>query len=92
MTPSRKTDLRDSLLGLSQIATGQVGLTDTLTRVAELAVQAIPGAVGAGLTLLEADASETMVSTADFVTEVDDVQYGLGQGPCITAAAEARTV
>jgi GAF domain-containing protein len=33
-----------------------------------------------------------MVSTADFVTAVDDVQYGLGDGPCIMAAREGRTV
>jgi len=26
------------------------------------------------------------------VQEVDDIQYGIGQGPCITAAAEGQTV
>jgi len=85
-------DLRDSLAALSHLATGRTALTDTLTRVAELAVQAIPGADGAGLTLLEKDRDDTFVSTAPFVTDVDEVQYGIGQGPCISAAAEGITV
>jgi transcriptional regulator with GAF, ATPase, and Fis domain len=85
-------DLQDSLIALSQLATGRVGLKEVLTRVAELAVQAIPGAEGAGLTLLEKDRADTLVSTADFVTEVDAIQYGIGQGPCISAATEGHTV
>src|SRR5664279_1878014 len=87
-------DLRDSLAGLSRlgIGQGQQGLEDMLTRVAAFAVNAIPGADGAGLTLLEQGHSDTMVATADFVREVDAIQYGLGEGPCITAAAERRTV
>jgi GAF domain-containing protein len=85
-------DLGESLKQLAALASGQIGLRESLTRVAALAVQAIPGAEGAGLTLLEKDRADTMVATADFVTEVDAIQYGLGQGPCITAAAEAKTV
>jgi GAF domain-containing protein len=85
-------DLGESLKALARLASGQIGLKESLTRVAALAVQAIPGAEGAGLTLLESDRADTLVSTADFVTEVDAIQYGLGQGPCISAAAEARTV
>ena len=48
---------------------------------AEFAVQAIPGADGAGLTLLEAGRGNTLVATAPFVSEIDAVQYGIGQGP-----------
>jgi transcriptional regulator with GAF, ATPase, and Fis domain len=88
------SDLRQSLTGLSQLGMGQgqQGLEDLLQHVAEFAVQAIPGADGAGLTLLEADRVNTMVASADFVREVDAIQYGIGEGPCITAAAEGRTV
>ena len=55
-------------------------------------MQAIPGADGAGLTLLEEDRADTIVATAPFVSEIDDIQYGIGQGPCISAAATAETV
>jgi hypothetical protein len=87
-------DLRESLTGLSRLGMGpgQQGLEDLLQHVAEFAVQAIPGADGAGLTLLEADRVDTMVASADFVREVDAIQYGIGEGPCITAAAQRRTV
>ncbi len=85
-------DLRESLSGLAQLATGRLGLENTLTQVAQFAVRAIPGADGAGLTLLEEGRSDTIVATAQFVSEIDDIQYGLGQGPCVSAAAEGRTM
>jgi GAF domain-containing protein len=85
-------DLRESLAGLSRLATHRLPLEELLTRVATYAVRAIPGADGAGLTLIEEDRSDTIVATAPFVSEIDDVQYGMGQGPCITAAREGRTV
>jgi hypothetical protein len=56
------------------------------------AVRAIPGADGAGLTLLEDDRANTIVATAAFVSEIDDIQCGIGQEPCITAAREGQTV
>lgn len=84
--------LRSSLAELSQLATDNMSLSDMLSSVAEFAVRAIPGADGAGLTLLQNDRPDTIVASADFVREVDAIQYGIGEGPCITAAAEGRTV
>ena len=85
-------DLSVSLAGLSRLATGRIDLKDTLTQVATYAVRAIPGADGAGLTLIEESRQDTIVATDPFVTEVDAIQYGIGQGPCISAAAEAQTM
>ena len=85
-------DLQDSLARLSKLATGLLPLEDSLTRVAEYAVRAIPGAEGAGLTLLEENRSDTIVSTADFVARIDDIQYSLGQGPCVSAVADRQIV
>jgi len=31
------------------------------------------------------------VATSEFVTEIDDIQYGLGEGPCVSAVAQGRT-
>jgi transcriptional regulator with GAF, ATPase, and Fis domain len=89
---AEEEDLRESLEGLSRLAAGRLPLEDLLTQVATYAVQAIPGADGAGLTLLEEDRTDTIVATAPFVTEVDDIQYGMEQGPCISAAREGQTV
>ena len=88
------TDLRWSLDALSRLALsdGQAGLETLLQQVSEFAVRAIPGADGAGLTLLEAGQAPTIVASAQFVAEVDAIQYGIGEGPCITAASEGRTM
>jgi len=83
--------LQGSLASLSKLAVGQLTLEETMIQVALFAVWAVPGADGAGLTLLEKDSADTIVATAAFVSEIDAVQYGLGQGPCITAAAKGQT-
>ena len=84
-------DLAAGLSGLSGLLTGSRPLVATLTDIAEFAVQAIPGADGAGLTMLEEDRAQTVVASAEFVRLVDDVQYGLGEGPCLLAVQSGRT-
>lgn len=84
-------DLAASLSGLSGLLSGHGSLRGTLTEIAEFAVRAIPGADGAGLTMLEEYRAQTVVASADFVRAVDDVQYGLGEGPCILAVQSRRT-
>ena len=88
--PAGLMDLRSSLSSLSNLSTGQLSLEQMLTQVATFAVRAIPGADGAGLTLLEDGRTDTIVATDPFVREVDAIQYGLGEGPCISAAALRR--
>ncbi len=85
-------DLNAALWGLSGIVAGAESLDRILSHVADFAVAAIPGAQGVGVTLLEAGRADTVVASADFVRAVDDIQYRLMEGPCVTAAAEGRTV
>ena len=85
-------DLTGSLAALARLSTARLSLEDLLTKVATFAVQAIPGADGAGLTLLEQDRADTVVKSAPFVREIDDIQYGIGEGPCISAAATGQTM
>jgi len=84
-------DLTASLAGLSGMLTDHWPLSETLTEIAEFAVQAIPRADGAGLTMLEDDRAQTVVASVEFVHAVDDVQYGLGEGPCLLAVATGAT-
>ncbi len=88
------TGLPDSLLALALLTAdqGQQGLPESLIKIAELATRTIPGAEGVGVTLLEAGQPDVIVASTDFVREIDAVQYALGEGPCITAAAEGHTV
>lgn len=85
-------ELRESLTSLSHLTLNALTLPEMLTHIAEFAVRAIPGADGAGLTLEHGDRRDTVVATDDFVVEVDTIQYTLGEGPCITAAAEGKTI
>lgn len=88
---SENGDLIFALAGVSRLRTDTPTLEDLLTRVAEFAVHAIPGADGAGVTLMEQGHADTIVSSAPFVREVDAIQCGLGEGPCISAASVGRT-
>jgi GAF domain-containing protein len=86
-----RDNLQEGLLSLSRLATSRMSLEDSLTVVAGLAVRAIPGAEGAGLTMLQQDRADTIVTSAPLVAEVDAIQYAIGQGPCISAASEGHT-
>lgn len=83
--------LTSSISALAKLSGEQLDLTEMLTEVAALAVQAIPGADGAGLTLLELERADLIVKSEPFVREIDDIQYSIGEGPCISAAATGQT-
>jgi GAF domain-containing protein len=90
-------DLQGSIAGLANLVTGTLGLDELLTRVATFATNAIPGAEGAGVTLLNVAGPEhrvdALAASHPFVTEIDEIQYvTVKEGPCITAALERRTV
>ena len=60
-------DLAGNLAGLSGLLTDRRPLRETLIEIAEFAVQAIPAADGAGLTMLEDERAQTVVASAEFV-------------------------
>ncbi len=66
-------DLAAGMAGLALLSSGRVGLVEMLTQVARMAVQAVPGADGVGLTLLEPGRDDVTVKTAEFVRQVDDI-------------------
>jgi GAF domain-containing protein len=101
LTPEQSSadaaDLQVGIGALAGLVAGSLGLPELLAEVAGFAVRAIPGADGAGVTLLRLDRVDNMVeelaASSPFVAEIDHVQYVvLNEGPCITAALERRTV
>ncbi len=56
--------------------------------VADAAAEAIPASVGAGVSLLEGRRRTTAAASDDVVREADDLQYALGEGPCLSAYAD----
>lgn len=95
--PEDVADLNASIADLAGLISGTSTLTEVLGKVATFAVNAIPGADGAGVTLLRPDSRdnrvEALAASAPFVADIDHLQYEvLAEGPCITAALERRTV
>ncbi len=90
-------DLQSSLTALAGLVSGTTGLEGLLGQVASFAAHAIPGADGAGVTLLRMEGPvnriEALATSHPFVAEIDEIQYVvLNEGPCVTAARERRTV
>lgn len=91
-----EADLQTSLADLAGLVAGRSDLPGLLKQVAAFAVHAIPGADGAGVTLLtpgNGTRIEAIAASSDLVSQIDVLQYDvLDEGPCITAVAERRTV
>jgi GAF domain-containing protein len=88
-------DLHAGLSGVTGIVAGTQGVIETLREVAEFAVQAIPGADGAGVALVHSSDDTLRIRaravTAAFVDDIDAVQYEVfDEGPCITCARSRR--
>lgn len=63
-----------------------------LSTVTSLAADALAGTAGSGISLLDADGRRiTSAATDPLVEQLDDLQYELDEGPCLTAWRE-RTV
>ena len=68
-------------------------LEDTLNAIALSAVETVPGAEYAGVSLIRLPHTiTTPAATDDLVRETDSVQSSLGEGPCVEALWERRTV
>ncbi len=94
---SDDTDLHAGLSGVANIVAGGRSVVDVLRDIAEFAVRAIPGVDGAGVTMTDSSAGKPHIqawsATADFVREIDTVQYHeLIEGPCMTCMQSRRPV
>ena len=92
-----EVDLHAGLTGVAGLVSGAHGVLNLLADVAEFAARAIPGVDGAGVTLWHPQQGtrhiETWAATAEFVVDIDTVQYDeLHEGPCITAMQTRRAV
>lgn len=68
-------------------------LEETLTAIAIEAQRSIPGFDHVGISLLHRDGRiETMAGTDSLVWELDDLQYGLDEGPCLDSIKGAGVV
>lgn len=73
---------------MSGLLLTQETASTALELVTSLAVEALPGAIGAGVTLLDEQGATTTAAASDPVVErADRLQYELNEGPCLSAWA-----
>ena len=90
-----EAELNAGLRGVAGIVAGAQGVIDLLQDVAEFAAQAIPGADGASVALIDPrqgiPSVKAWAATAALVHEINKVQYDeLNEGPCITCMQSGR--
>jgi GAF domain-containing protein len=91
-TTSGRPDPRAAFAELSTIMLGAQPLSETLSRIAQLAKQTIPGAAEVSVTLMQ-DGTVTSVSfTGPLAVQLDERQYESGFGPCMDAALSGATI
>ncbi len=90
-SPVPDLPLRESLTALSRFFVGDGTLQETLERVAELTVAAVPAVDYAGITLHVEGRNRTAVFTHPDAPEIDQAQYDSGEGPCLDAFREQRS-
>ncbi len=82
-----------ALRALSQFLVAERSMGDTLLRVSEIAVDSLPPAVMAGISMLGEDGTPTTgVFTDEKAPEIDGAQYAAGKGPCLDAWRQRRVV
>jgi GAF domain-containing protein len=93
--PERQSelDLDAGLARLARVLLSERALPDVLADVARLARATVPGCDGASLSLLGADGVVRTPAATDAQTyTLDDLQYRVGEGPCLRAIATGEVV
>ena len=95
MTRSRPGDQRlpltDELAGvfarMSGLLLSEETVQTSLSLLSALAKETVPGATGAGVSVIDERGRRSWGSTDDRVREADSLQYEMNEGPCLAAAA-----
>lgn len=82
-----------ALSALARFEVAETTVGDTLLRIAEITLDAVPTAAAAGFTVLgEHGRPTTAVYTDELSPVVDQAQYDSGRGPCLDAWRAGRIV
>jgi GAF domain-containing protein len=87
------SDLAAHLADAARTMTQPRSLDETLQTIVAAAVRSVPGFDAVGIAVIgRRGMPHTRASTSDLVNRLDDVQYGLGEGPCAEAIKGADMV
>lgn len=81
--PYTSDQLATALSQISSVLLSRETLQSALDLVAAVAHQAVPGAFGAGVTLVEEGRKVSAASSSAEVARADQEQYDVDQGPCL---------
>ena len=91
-----KLEISPEILGalgkLSSLVESDNPVQGTLQSVVELSVATIHGCDAAGVTLRTKGRDKTAAATDDFALAIDNIQYELGDGPCLTALEDDESI
>jgi GAF domain-containing protein len=76
---------------LGRLSFAEHSLESVLQRVTALAAGVLPGEPVISVTILADRGPVTVASSGDLALELDEEQYRLSSGPCLTAAATGQT-
>jgi GAF domain-containing protein len=77
---------------MSAVLLSQESVESALALISSLAQETIPGASGAGVSVIDEQRRRSSGSTDERVRQADALQYDLDEGPCLVAAAERGPV
>ncbi|MFL4476017.1 GAF and ANTAR domain-containing protein [Paeniglutamicibacter sp. MACA_103] len=80
--------LRDLLLETHDLES----FLNALTHISAETLSVAGGPVHCGITLRRHKRAGTVASNSDLAQELDEVQYSYGEGPCLAACSEHRTI
>jgi GAF domain-containing protein len=86
------SEVRTAFEELGGIALAEHSLDAVLQAVVDLTKRVLPGATETSVTLLLSEKPTTIVSTGQLALDLDERQYGGGNGPCLQAARTGETV
>ena len=80
------TAVRSAFDRLGRISFAEHSLESVVRTVTELTAQVLPGEPIASVTIVRGGRASTVASSGDLALELDQEQYRLGAGPCLSAA------
>ena len=93
---NQRVPLTDELAGvfarMSGLLLSEETVESSLTLLSALAKDTVPGATGAGVSVIDERGRRSSGSTGARVREADKLQYELGEGPCLAAAARRQFI
>ena len=93
---NQRLPLADELAGvfarMSGLLLSEETVETSLSLLSALARETVPGATGAGVSVMDEQGRRSSGSTDARVREADNLQYDLNEGPCLAAAAGRELV